>query len=90
MKITTSRTVPFRRSPAIDIYLGEEDVKVLYEKWGTGVAKFGWSEPISMRGGIFTISVKMLKEIPESELLKVYYKKRTQRIMDAIAPVVIV
>lgn len=90
MEITTVRQVAPRKAPAMDLYVDGELREDLYKRWGTGVSKFGWSEPISMRGGISTITVKMVKDVPQKELEKVYYKRRTQQLLDAVANVVIV
>lgn len=92
MEITTVRQVPARRAPAVDIYLedNQELLKELYDRWGTGISKYGWASPISMRGGISTITVKMIKDIPQEELEKVYYKRKTKQILDAIENVVVV
>lgn len=90
MKITTVRQVPARRAPAIDLYIDGKLRDDIYERWGTGVSKFGWPTPISMRGGINTITVKMIREIPRKELEKVYFKRRTKKLLEATARVVVV
>lgn len=87
MKITTTRRVRRMSSPAIDLYLPQEELDVIYDRWGQGVTQFGWDIPLSMRGGITTITCEMVKKVPLSQLEKVYYKKRTQRILNAIARV---
>ncbi|HDK27608.1 MAG TPA: hypothetical protein ENG48_11065 [Candidatus Atribacteria bacterium] len=87
MRIKTVRKVKKNTSLAIDLYLSKEDLKVIYDRWGTGVTKFGWDIPISMRGGISTITCAMMKKIPFEQLKKVFYTKRAQRIMDAMSRV---
>jgi len=90
MEITTTRRVPVNRAPTVDLYINGKLREELYKRWGTGVARFGWPQPLSHRGGISSITVKMIKDIPEEELLKVYYKRKTKQILDAVANVVIV
>ena len=86
MKITTTgKSIAPTRSNPIDIYLEEKDVERIYEVWGQGVTKFGWEYPISMRGGVFSITVEMVHKIPVEQLEKIYYPKRTKRIVDALA-----
>lgn len=89
MKITTTRKVPQNRMPPVDSYLTEDDLQVLYDRWGTGVTKYGWADPVSMRGGIITITVKQLKDTPVEELEKIYYPTRAKRILEAVANVVV-
>jgi len=90
MKITTTRKVAYRSDVAMDLYVDGELREELYKRWGTGISKYGWSEPISMRGGVFTITVKMFKEIPQKELENVYKKRLTKKLQTAVASVVIV
>ena len=85
MKITTTRKVPLERSSPIDYFLEEKDLKRIYDVWGQGVTKFGWDEPLSHRGGVFSITVEMVKKIPEAQLLKIYFKQRTERMIEALA-----
>ena len=93
MKFKTERYPVKNTSPAVDLYLKDnegnptEDLIKLYDRWGTGVTKFGWAEPVSMRGGISAITVAMIRNVPEEQLLKIYFKKVTQRILDSIARV---
>ena len=84
MKITTVRQVPKVLSSPIDYFLEQEDLDRIYEVWGKGVTKFGWEEPVSHRGGVFSITVKMMKSIPEEQLLKIYFTRRTERILKAL------
>ena len=87
MKIKVDRYVKKNTSPAINLYLPEEDLEVIYNRWGQGVTKFGWDIPLSMRGGIFTISCLMMKKIPVEQLTKIFNIKLTKRIVDAMSKV---
>ena len=71
----------------IDLYLADEDNKRVYELWGDGIKRFHWEEPITYRGGVKSITCDMVKRIPVEELEKLFYKKRTQRILEAIEQV---
>lgn len=85
MKINVTRYIEQNESLPIDLYISEEDKDRVYELWGKGVTQFGWDIPISMRGGIFSITIEMLKSIPEEELEKIFYKKRTERLLEAMS-----
>ena len=89
MEFKVERQVRRSTSPAINMYFEDvpKELKTIYDRWGTGVTKFGWDIPISMRGGISTITVEMLKKVPEKQLLKIYFKKRTQLIVNAMSRV---
>lgn len=87
MKINIERMPIKNTSPAIDLYIHGEDLKVIYDRWGTGHTKYGWDEPVSMRGGITAITVIMMKKIPAEQLEKIYFKKRTQLIVNAMSRV---
>lgn len=89
MKFTVKKRVRRSTSPAINIYFEDKpaDLKVIYDRWGQGVTKFGWDIPISMRGGISTITCAMIKKVPKKQLEKVYFKKRTQLIVKAMSRV---
>jgi len=87
MKISVDRFPVRNTSPAIDLYLSAEDLEVIYERWGAGHTKYGWDTPISMRGGITAITCLMMKKVPVEQLEKIYFKKRTQLIVDAMSRV---
>lgn len=84
MKIRTVRSVPAHNSPPVDLYLEEEDTERIYEVWGEGVQKYNWDAPITLRGGIKTITMDMIREIPREELEDIFYKRRTERIIEAL------
>lgn len=69
----------FARSPDIDGFLNELDVKVLYKRWKSEE----WGEPIVLRGGIVSLTCDMLLEIPWKELVKTYGVKRAKRLLEA-------
>jgi hypothetical protein len=86
-----SETVVKRRSvqnlaqqKPIDLYLTEEDTKRVYDLWGEGIKRFNWQEPITFRGGIKSITCDMVKSVPVEELEKLFYERRTKRILEAI------
>lgn len=87
MNIRTVRRVPPHVSPPIEQFLGKDDVDRIYEVWGEGVKKYNWDTPITLRGGVKTITMDMLKGIPREELEDIYYQRRTERIMEALTHV---
>ena len=85
-----SRTVRTRGIPivtqdkAVDNYITEKDLAVVYDRWGEGVNKYKWEEPLAFQGGVKSITVDMIKRTPVKELEKLFYKTRTKRILEAI------
>lgn len=84
LKLRTVRSVAPHSSPPVDLYLEEDDVERIYEVWGEGVQRFNWEVPITLRGGIKTITMDMIRDIPREELEDIFYKRRTQKIMEAL------
>jgi len=68
----------------IDLCLTEADNRRVYDLWGDGIKRYKWDEPITFRGGIKSITCDMVKKIPVVQLEKLFYERRTERILDAI------
>lgn len=76
--------VPLVTSPPIDAYLEDEDINVFYERWETGIDKFGWEEKVLHRGGVSSITCEMANSIPRSQLIKIYGVRRASRLLEEI------
>lgn len=64
---------------AMDLYLSEEDTEVLYRRWDG--AK--WGEPLTLNGGVKSITTDMVLAITYKDLSSVYGVKRANLFIEA-------
>jgi hypothetical protein len=69
-KIVMRAGSSYARGTTVDLYLNEQEVKALYERWD----RTNWGEPYSLQGGEEAITCEMVCNVPITALTEVYGK----------------